>query len=183
MVNCACVTCGIKVVRKPSRAGFKQIFCSFACRRSFNYPGHISTEGYRIHRVAGKQVKEHRLVVEAHLGRRLDRKEIVHHVDGNPLNNNISNLRVMKQSEHFAEHRPLRWDIEAAKTMLAQGQSVRQIERTLDIKHGGLRHAFARRGITLDSLRRVSLSGTVGATLNDADAELQARKCARKEGR
>jgi hypothetical protein len=42
--------------------------------------------------------------MEKHLGRILDRKEIVHHIDHNKRNNDISNLMVMTQSEHNKLH-------------------------------------------------------------------------------
>lgn len=45
-------------------------------------------------------VREHRLVMEKHLCRRLLSSEIVHHKDGNTLNNDVSNLEVMDKKEH-----------------------------------------------------------------------------------
>lgn len=49
-------------------------------------------------------VPEHRLVMEKHLGRRLNADEVVHHVDGNKANNDISNLVLFKsQKEHLAQ--------------------------------------------------------------------------------
>lgn len=47
---------------------------------------------------------KHRKVMEEHLGRKLRRDEIVHHKDGNKLNNDIANLQVMTRAEHDAEH-------------------------------------------------------------------------------
>jgi hypothetical protein len=47
----------------------------------------------------------HRWVIEKHLGRRLKKEEVVHHIDGNKLNNNIENLQLFKnQDEHHAHH-------------------------------------------------------------------------------
>lgn len=46
-------------------------------------------------------ILEHRLVMERHLGRYLLPNEVVHHIDKNPSNNNIDNLRLY--SSH-AEH-------------------------------------------------------------------------------
>lgn len=45
-------------------------------------------------------VYEYRIVAERKLGRLLTSEEIVHHIDGNPVNNAIDNLAVMSQAEH-----------------------------------------------------------------------------------
>ena len=49
--------------------------------------------------------KIHRLIMEEYLGRKLTPNEIVHHIDGNKLNNDIDNLKVMTRSEHSKLHR------------------------------------------------------------------------------
>ena len=51
---------------------------------------------------------EHRVVAEQTLGRPLVPGEIVHHIDGDKLNNDPANLAVMTQSEHIREHEPWR---------------------------------------------------------------------------
>jgi len=56
--------------------------------------GHVDTEGYRRLRINGKNIMEHRLVMERHLGRKLLPNETVHHRDGNRLNNDITNLEL-----------------------------------------------------------------------------------------
>lgn len=43
---------------------------------------------------------EHRLVMEKFLGRKLTFDEVVHHKDGNGLNNDLSNLELMSRKEH-----------------------------------------------------------------------------------
>lgn len=48
---------------------------------------------------------EHRRVMEAYLGRILNRNEIVHHIDGNKHNNSVENLIVVTQSEHCKLHK------------------------------------------------------------------------------
>lgn len=49
---------------------------------------------------------QHRVVMERHIGRRLKKGEIVHHIDRNKKNNEIKNLLLLKsQSEHFKLHR------------------------------------------------------------------------------
>lgn len=50
-------------------------------------------------------VAEHRLVMEKELGRYLDGKEEIHHLDGNRLNNSVDNLVLCKDSsEHHSKY-------------------------------------------------------------------------------
>lgn len=46
-------------------------------------------------------VLEHRYVMEMSLGRYLRMDEVVHHLDNNPVNNKIENLKLLTQSEHM----------------------------------------------------------------------------------
>lgn len=46
----------------------------------------------------------HRIVVENRIGRLLRSDEIVHHKDGDPTNNRLSNLEIKKAGEHAREH-------------------------------------------------------------------------------
>jgi hypothetical protein len=50
-------------------------------------------------------VLEHRYVMERFLGRLLTKDEVVHHIDNNRHNNEISNLRLMTRSEHGKFHK------------------------------------------------------------------------------
>lgn len=67
-----------------------------------NYKGgHIASSGYRvISRLGSSNLYEHRVVAEQKIGRPLASNEVVHHIDGNRLNNHPDNLQVMTQSEH-----------------------------------------------------------------------------------
>lgn len=62
--------------------------------------GWISSHGYRYIGSKG----EHRLIMERILGRELHYNEVVHHRDGNPLNNDPSNLELMDRGDHIREH-------------------------------------------------------------------------------
>ncbi len=61
-------------------------------------------EKYRIIIVNGKRKFEHRYLMEKLLKRELLRNEHVHHIDGNRLNNELSNLALMEASEHIRIH-------------------------------------------------------------------------------
>lgn len=47
---------------------------------------------------------EHRRVMERHLKRALRKDEIIHHIDFNKANNDISNLQIMTRSTHSRLH-------------------------------------------------------------------------------
>lgn len=50
-------------------------------------------------------VHEHRILAELKLGRDLLPGEVVHHIDGNPRNNDLSNIEVLSsQAEHARLH-------------------------------------------------------------------------------
>lgn len=85
-------------------------FCSTKCygesiritgKRS-DYPCRYVPNSYR----NGKQlrVREHRMLMEQHLGRKLLRSEHVHHKNGNREDNRIENLEVLSASDHLRLH-------------------------------------------------------------------------------
>ena len=120
-----CDWCGVKFERTDYPSRFKVYdnnFCSkahaaIACRESYNpTQGTIITNNgtlmTRTHthpnRNKNNQVPASHLIMEEHLGRYLIEGEVVHHKDGNPLNNELSNLQLMLLGEHVSHHNSLR---------------------------------------------------------------------------
>lgn len=70
-----------------------------------NYKGgSLSAQGYRQIYVNGKQVLEHRYIMEQHLKRKLLSTEIVHHRNENKIDNDIKNLELTTRRQHILMH-------------------------------------------------------------------------------
>ena len=67
---------------------------------------------YKAMKVDGVKHDEHRYIVEQSLGRTLDRNEVVHHINGDPRDNRLDNLRVMSIADHTRLHNVGRIDPE-----------------------------------------------------------------------
>jgi hypothetical protein len=98
----------------------KYNFCSRKCSteymvgdKSHSYKGGtITAQGYKAIKLNGKYRLEHRLIMEEHLGRKLEPGEQVHHVDGDKLNNSIENLDIIDIVDHGRMHANQRWNKE-----------------------------------------------------------------------
>jgi len=119
-----CDECGgIGYVKKSSLSREKN-YCSLSCQRKFmyrtgsNHPmykgGDRISNGYRVilskehpHRDRDNYVSFHRMVVEKKIGRYLTKDEVIHHLDGDKLNNDLDNLFVCSKSQHRTLHNDL----------------------------------------------------------------------------
>jgi len=59
---------------------------------------------YVVDEYGARVVEEHRYVMENKIGRRLGAAEVVHHIDGNKHNNEISNLEIVGRVHHARHH-------------------------------------------------------------------------------
>lgn len=100
------VKCGTKNGAKFSEEHKKKISESMKGKRNSWKGGRIvHPRGYVYIRINGKYVPEHRIVMEEHLGRKLEPSEVPHHINGNKSDNSIKNLVVLKNnSENIKEH-------------------------------------------------------------------------------
>jgi len=108
-----CKQCG--TIFRPKWS--KTDLCSRECSGKWsgrNKPGkYVTTKGYVLvrkpdHPASGVTgyVMEHRLVMEAHLGRLLTSKEVVHHRNGVKDDNRLENLELMTKKAHDGLPKP-----------------------------------------------------------------------------
>jgi hypothetical protein len=107
-VNDICETCNV------SRRGLLGHITRMELNRNQYHRGYTFDKGYvavwnpeyaQATGRAKRQIQQHIIVMEQHLGRRLAKGECVHHIDEDRANNDLSNLRLMSNGEHCRLHR------------------------------------------------------------------------------
>lgn len=101
----SCIRCGKEFYAKKSedRRGCVRSYCSMVCTKkdpTIPLGRYISYDGYWI--VRGEK-REHRVVYEAAYGP-IPEGHIVHHKNGDKLDNRLENLECMSRTEHNHEH-------------------------------------------------------------------------------
>lgn len=93
-LNKACKRLGIRLQRNYPRGD-----------KVYNFKGYRSHDGmgYITHTDKGMR-REHRVVMETYLGRKLSPDEVVHHKNGDKIDNRIENLVLTTRAEHKRLH-------------------------------------------------------------------------------
>lgn len=95
-------------------------------------------------------IREHRYVMEQHIGRYLLPEEVVHHIDGNRTNNDISNLELFANNPehiHQTTHFELPDGLDLRVLYVDQKMSSRSIAKSLGTSHVAVQRALNRLGI------------------------------------
>ena len=120
LIELKCSLCGKEFKRikwlhtQHQRRGCIKDYCSTKCKNKYqsishgcNWKGGRQKQGkyIAIWISKNKRIREHRLVMEKKIGRKIRKGEVVHHINGNPTDNRIENLVLCKtHGEHTEKY-------------------------------------------------------------------------------
>lgn len=104
-----CIICGKEFLPKHTKT--LGIYCSYKCQGIASRKTVVYRSGYNYifmptHPNSNKQgyYQEHKYIMEKYIGRILDKKEIVHHINHKKNDNRIENLMILNDSIHRRYH-------------------------------------------------------------------------------
>lgn len=96
----------LKLLPNHRWSGIQRQASKLGCIREWDYT-YISRQGYLINCKDRNNKKEiHREVYEKYYNVKLSSNDIIHHIDGNKLNNDPKNLVKVSRAEHVRIHKP-----------------------------------------------------------------------------
>lgn len=180
---CVCENCSKRYRTNPAylkRTPNNRRYCSVSCMGEHKKKVchfFLCTNGYYHTAYFGKTNRLHRVIMEQHLGRKLKSKEHVHHIDGNKLNNALSNLTILSHSEHMKLHGH---EVTTAKTVLATcrvcGTKKRKPLSYIKYKHGGNTERFLSNYSCQDCHYKLQRGRGVGYNASSEDNKILPRK-------
>lgn len=115
--------------------------------------------GYVQEKTAAGWVRQHILVMERHLGRRLNPGEMVHHVNEVKTDNTISNLRLMTVGEHTVLHHQGK-----ARTEEQRARIRNAVRKSRNVRLDVEKAAFIRRAIQSENVTQRDLARKLGVS-------------------
>ena len=107
-----CVNCKKEKYRTPSKYNAsKRQFCSFYCFKAYNrcenshkwLGWRMNNNGYMKCEMNGKIISQHRVIMEKHIGRKLEQFEHIHHKNGIRHDNRVENLELWATRQPYGQ--------------------------------------------------------------------------------